>query len=207
MLFQSIRALERLVGPEVRGMRSRAHARARSSRLGDWESILYIICVLGTFGINQAERNEYPAGELSFPHIKQWNSRNAVNASRIKRLHMDSALNFFNAIASEMDDGTLRQLAVDMHRILFLHPECPGAMVTLEGVDPLVACNNFEEEIVAALLALMEQYRREALLALQGLLNVGTQSMVEQSAGPPKKRKLNAVPETLTMMTRSKAHL
>ncbi|KAJ2870223.1 hypothetical protein GGH93_005733, partial [Coemansia aciculifera] len=176
MLFQSIRALERLVGPEVRGMHSRAHSQARSSRLDDWESILYIICMLGTFGINQADRNEYPAGESSFPHIKTWNLGNTVNATEVKREHMDTERSFYVNIASKMDDGPLRHLAVDMHRILFLHPECHGAMVSLEEVDPLVTRNNFEDAIVTALLALMEKYRREALLALQPQENAVSQN-------------------------------
>ncbi|KAJ2061378.1 hypothetical protein GGI17_003144 [Coemansia sp. S146] len=172
MLFQSIHALERLAIAGGLDLRSSVHARARSSRLGDCESIL-----------------------------------NAVIAARVKREHMDTERSFYVNIASKMVDGPLRRLAVEMHRILFLHPEFPGAMVTLEGVDPLVARNNFEEAIVAALLALMEEYRREALLALQGQLNVGTRSMAEQSAGPLKKRILNAAPETSTMMPRSKVHL
>ncbi|KAJ2887208.1 hypothetical protein H4R27_000004 [Coemansia aciculifera] len=196
MLFQSIRALERLVGPEVRGMRSRVYALAPFNRLDNWESILYIVCMLGTFGINPTRRNEYPAREPGSPSIKSWNSGDAAHAAEIKRLHMDSALNFFNAIASKMDDGPLRRLAVDMHRILFLHPECHGAMVSLEEVDPLVARNNFEDAIVAALLTLMEQYRREALAALSA--TGSTPVRAERSAGPSKKRKLNAAPEPLT---------
>ncbi|KAJ2859914.1 hypothetical protein GGH94_005826 [Coemansia aciculifera] len=122
---------------------------------------------------------------------------------------MDSALSFFNAIASEMDDGPLCQLAVDMHRIIFLHPECPGAMVTLEGVDPLVARNNFEEVIVAALLELMEQYRREALLALQTQENVVTRSMVEQSAARVMADRLFSVgqpPDSLFIFTWAREH-
>ncbi|KAJ2875868.1 hypothetical protein H4R27_006386, partial [Coemansia aciculifera] len=110
MLFQSIRALEGLAGPEVQGMHSRAHSRARSSRLDDWESILYIICMLGTFGINQADRNEYPAGESSFPHSKTWNLGNAVNATEVKHEHMDTERSFYVNIASKMDDGPLRHL-------------------------------------------------------------------------------------------------
>ncbi|KAJ2860189.1 hypothetical protein GGH94_005673 [Coemansia aciculifera] len=184
----------RLVGPEVRGMRSREYALAPFNRLDDWECILYIICVLGTFGINQADRNEYPAGESWFPQIKSWNSGDAAHVTEIKRLHMDSALNFFDTIASKMDDGPLCRLAVDIHRIIFLHPECHGAMVSLKGVDPLVARNNFEDAIVTALLALMEEYRRKALLALQAQPNVVARSMAEQSTGPLKKHKRNVTP-------------
>ncbi|KAJ2754980.1 hypothetical protein GGI19_002002 [Coemansia pectinata] len=112
--------------------------------------------MLGTFGINQADRNEYPAGESWFPHIKTWNLGNAVNATEVKREHMDTERSFYVNIASKMDDRPLRHLAVDMHRILFLHPECHGAMVSLEEVDPFVMRNNFEDAIVTALLALME---------------------------------------------------
>ncbi|KAJ2061370.1 hypothetical protein GGI17_003136 [Coemansia sp. S146] len=191
MLFQSIRALERLVGPEVRGMSSREYALAPFNRLDDWECLFYIICVLGTFGINQAERNEYPAVESDSNHIKSWNTGNAFRASSLKRLCLRSAEDFTDYIASEMNGhDILRHLAVDMHRILFLHPECTGTRVVDGQLDPLARRNNFEEEIVAALLALMEQYRREALAALSA--TGATPVRAEQSAGPSKKRKLNA---------------
>ncbi|KAJ2059862.1 hypothetical protein GGI17_004135 [Coemansia sp. S146] len=155
MLFQFIRALERLAGPEVRGMHSREYALAPFNRLDDWECILYIICVLGTFGINQAGRNEYPAAESDSNHIKPWNTDNVFRASSLKRLHLRSAEDFADYIASEMNGhDILRRLAVDMHRILFLHPECTGTRVVDGQLDPLARRNNFEEEIVAALLAL-----------------------------------------------------
>ncbi|KAJ2862809.1 hypothetical protein GGH94_004040, partial [Coemansia aciculifera] len=163
-------------------------------------SILYIICVLGTFGINPARRDTYRNGTLRGPPIKSWNTEEAFEGARVKRLHMDSAHSFYNHIAMEMDDGPLRRLAVDMHRILFLHPDCPGADISVEGVDPLVTRNNFEEAIVAAPLALMEQYRREALLALSA--TGSTPVRAEQSAGPLKKRKLDAAPEPLATMSR-----
>ncbi|KAJ2108130.1 hypothetical protein GGI16_001255 [Coemansia sp. S142-1] len=115
---------------------------------------------------------------------------------------MNTADSFYNNIAKKMDDGPLRRLVVDMHRILFLHPECPGACISIEGNDPLVLRNNLEEAIVAALLALMEQYRREALVVLSAT-ETTTAVRAKKSTGPSKKRKLKAAPETLTIKTRS----
>ncbi|KAJ2064598.1 hypothetical protein GGI17_000925 [Coemansia sp. S146] len=196
MLFQSIRALERLVEPEVRGMRSREYTWARSSRLDDWESILYIICVLGTFGINQAERNEYPAGESWFPHIKTWNSGNAVNAAEVKREHMDTERSFYVNIARKMVDGPLRRLAEDIHRVLFLDQRFPGTEISLEGRDPLALRDKFKGVIVVELLRVVERHKQVALVTL-GIVGTTATSEAEPNPGPSKKCKRNVVLATL----------
>ncbi|KAJ2037967.1 hypothetical protein H4S04_008454, partial [Coemansia sp. S16] len=166
LLFQSIRNLERLVEPGARGMRSREHAQAPNTRLDDWESILYVICILGTLGINKMERDAYSNGRGSLPFIKYWDSDEGHSASREKRLHFDSACNLYDVIAIMVVDGPLRHLAEDIHRVLFLHPECQGALVSLEGVDPLVLRDAFEEDIVEELLRVVERHKQLALVTL-----------------------------------------
>ncbi|KAJ2037961.1 hypothetical protein H4S03_002636 [Coemansia sp. S3946] len=203
MLFRSIRGLERQAVAEGLDVDDREHALAPFNQLDDLESIFYIICILGTFGTSQVRRNRYPVGSSRYPYIKLWSSDNALEASDIKRIHMNTADSFYNNIAKKMDDGPLRRLVVDMHRILFLHPECPGACISIEGNDPLVLRNNLEEAIVAALLALMEQYRREALAALSA--TGSTPVRVELSAYPLKSHKRAMLPESWTARKSSKA--
>ncbi|KAJ2464471.1 hypothetical protein GGI03_003205 [Coemansia sp. RSA 2337] len=203
MLFRSIRSLGRQAVAEGLDVDDREHALASFNQLDDLESIFYIICILGTFDINQADRARYPVGSSRYPYIKLWSSDNALEAFKIKRIHMSTADSFYNNIAKKMDDGPLRRLVVDMHRILFLHPECPGACISIEGNDPLVLRNNLEEAIVAALLDLMEQYRREALAALSA--TGFTPVRAELSAYPLKSHKRAMLPEAWTARKSSKA--
>ncbi|KAJ2749264.1 hypothetical protein GGI19_005746, partial [Coemansia pectinata] len=199
MLFQSIRSLGRQAIAGGLNVDDREHALAPFNSLDDWEAVFDIICVLGTFGVNQTERNGYPVRVRNDPPIRLWSSESAGVASRAKRGHLRSAEDFAEDIASEMKlHDILRRLAVDMHRIIFLHPGCTGTRRVGEQ-GPLARRDNFEEEIVAALLALMEQYRKEALLALSA--TGSTPVRAEQSAGPSKKRKLDAAPEPLTTMS------
>ncbi|KAJ2254721.1 hypothetical protein GGI13_001996 [Coemansia sp. RSA 455] len=76
MLLQPIRALNRRAIAAGLNLSDRAYAETQSKSLDDWECVLYIICMLGTFGINQEERARYPKGETGYPRIKGWGSRN-----------------------------------------------------------------------------------------------------------------------------------
>ncbi|KAJ1913641.1 hypothetical protein LPJ71_002477 [Coemansia sp. S17] len=204
MLFQPIRALDRRAIAVGLNLDDRTYAETQSKSLDDWECVLYIICVLGTFGINQEERARYPMGEPGYPPIKAWNSSNAFVASETKRSHMNSARRFYTNVAKKMNEEPLRQLAVDMHRVLFLRPECHGAMVSLERVDPLVLRDAYEDDIVVELLRVVEQHKKEALVTLR---TTGSTTAVraEQSAGTMKKRKRKVVSATSPTMTRSRA--
>ncbi|KAJ2104181.1 hypothetical protein GGI09_000256 [Coemansia sp. S100] len=202
MLFRSIRSLGRQAVAEGLDVDDREHVLAPLSRLDDWESILYIICILGTFGTSQARRNRYPEGSSKYPYIKLWSSDNALEAFKIKRIHMNTADSFYDNIAEEMVDGPLRRLAVDMHRILFLHPDCHGTRRDTEH-GPLARRDNLEQAIVAALLALVEQYRREALAALSA--TGFTPVRAELSAYPLKSHKRAMLLEAWTARKSSKA--
>ncbi|KAJ2427575.1 hypothetical protein GGF41_001642, partial [Coemansia sp. RSA 2531] len=111
MLFRSIRSLGRQAVAEGLDVDDREHALAPFNRLDDWESILYMICILGTFGTSQARRNRYPVGSSRYPFIKLWSSDNALEAFKIKRIHMNTAVSFYDNIAEEMVDGLSRRLA------------------------------------------------------------------------------------------------
>ncbi|KAJ2050622.1 hypothetical protein H4S04_002482, partial [Coemansia sp. S16] len=183
--FQPIRALDRRAIAVGLNLDDRAYAETQSKSLDDWECVLYIICVLGTFGINQEERARYPMGEPGYPPIKAWNSSNAVIATIIKREDMNSARSFYTNVANKMNEGPLRQLAVDIHRIIFLHPECPRAEVA-DGEDPLVLCDAYEDDIVAEILRVVEQHKKEALVTLRRTGST-TAARAKQSAGTMKK--------------------
>ncbi|KAJ2887124.1 hypothetical protein H4R27_000154 [Coemansia aciculifera] len=120
MIFRSILSLE--------------GARPIRSLLDDLESLLYLVCWLGTFGINQNERREYAARYAAGPKlilpIMYWNRGTAAQSADHKRNHMDTALDFETNILSYMRKGPLRPLAMDLHRTLFLHPGCSGAKKT-----------------------------------------------------------------------------
>ncbi|KAJ2834346.1 hypothetical protein FBU31_001781 [Coemansia sp. 'formosensis'] len=197
MLFQSIRTLERQIPPETPSLFDKEHANGQSTRLDDCESILYIICVLGTFGINRAKRAAYPAGEPKVPPIKLWNSGEVRTPSTQKRFHMNTEDTFGENVAIHIRNRTLRRLAVDIHRILFLDPRCPGTNRVRGRPDPLALRDGYVNDIVAELLRLLEQYRRGALAALSATGSTTTDD-TELSSGPSKKRKWDAMPETLS---------
>ncbi|KAJ2030094.1 hypothetical protein IWW57_001349 [Coemansia sp. S610] len=124
MIFRSILSLE--------------NARRRIYHLDDTESILYLVCWLGTFGINRKERMEYAvdyaarcaAGRKPCLPILSWNQGTVAQSAQHKRNHMDTAKDFEVNILSNMRHGPLRKLAKDLHQALFLHPGCSGAKKT-----------------------------------------------------------------------------
>ncbi|KAJ2012861.1 hypothetical protein GGI14_005645, partial [Coemansia sp. S680] len=169
--------LEHLVEPEELMAPSQEYTQGPGTFFDDMESVLYTICVLGTFGINQAEQDAYPNRQAGRPHIKLWNSLDLVIAAEQKHLHMDTAERFHFEIAEKMAPGQLRNLAVEMHELLFMDPRCPGSLVKLGRCnpcnprdplvlhDPLVWRDGYVAEKMPAFLALMEQHRRESLVA------------------------------------------
>ncbi|KAJ2883625.1 hypothetical protein H4R27_002630 [Coemansia aciculifera] len=115
-LFQSIRCLE--------------DPRAVRTLLDDLESLLYLVCWLGTFGVNQAQRAAYIAGLPADPNlpIKTWNRGTATDIADQKRSHMNTFASFERCILNRMRDinSPLSHLAEDIYRALFLHPGCSG---------------------------------------------------------------------------------
>ncbi|KAJ2418516.1 hypothetical protein GGF41_005018 [Coemansia sp. RSA 2531] len=182
MLFQSIRSLD--------------NPRAIRTPLDDCESLLYLVCWLGTFGVNQAQRAAYAARhaagfELHLP-IKNWNQGTAAHIASYKRLHMATEAIFCDAIVSRMsedEDSPLQNLVMDIYRVLFLHPGCYGTIwlsnrqfarvmdvdirAALHEVpvingkrDPLVLRYAFMAAILANLLGVLARHRDVALAAL-----------------------------------------
>ncbi|KAJ2330968.1 hypothetical protein GGI00_003467 [Coemansia sp. RSA 2681] len=177
MLFQSILSWER---PEV-----------PRTRLDDWESLLYVVFWLGTFGINQAERDILNNDPSTVVDISYWNRMYEGNKASARRGDLNDRRSFQNRVYSSMRPGPLRHLALDMHEALFLHADCSGAYPELDkdfnfaGPDPLVLRNAFEDKIVANLLDVLARHRIIALAELKRLL---------PTDGPSTKRKLAEIP-------------
>ncbi|KAJ2419593.1 hypothetical protein GGF41_004577 [Coemansia sp. RSA 2531] len=110
MLFQSMRSLD--------------NPRVVRTFLDDCESLLYLVCWLGTFGINKAERAAYIAGLPKNPYlpILTWNQGTTADIANAKRLHVATEETFHSFILSKMRNGPLRPLAEAMYMALFLHP-------------------------------------------------------------------------------------
>ncbi|KAJ2870227.1 hypothetical protein GGH93_005737 [Coemansia aciculifera] len=198
-------------------IRCLADAGAARTRLDDWESLLYLVCWLGTFGINATQRREYVADPNLA--ILDWNRGSSRDIAETKRDHMDSAHSFNSSIASKMFDGPLRRLAVDIHRALFLHPDCYGSiklsndilervdevvishalrvgMATGALQDPLTLRISFEGEIVENLISVLAQHRDVALKALENAAAAERESRAATpaSAAPTKKRQRDQEP-------------
>ncbi|KAJ1670431.1 hypothetical protein GGF38_001531, partial [Coemansia sp. RSA 25] len=183
-----------------RSILSLAHSEAPRTRLDDWESLLYLVICLGTYGINDNERRAFFAVRRARLPIMAWNSSDTVTVAHLKRGIMGSTHAFNTDVCVAMTNEPLRRLATDMHRSLFLHPGCRGATLyeTNEGlpVDPLVLRNNFEGAIVAELLRVLAKYKQDALAEL-GKVKTSNAGMATPSAGPSLKRNWDKAPEHL----------
>ncbi|KAJ2910168.1 hypothetical protein GGI21_001149 [Coemansia aciculifera] len=168
-LFQSIVSLD--------------HAEVPRTRLNDWESLLYVIYWLGTFGINKADQdafvNEAKEERLD---IKQWLSRYYPSTRT-----WSTSLEVFNHYtASRIRHELLRQLAKDIHKALFCHEGCSGTYRQLDknhrecGPHPLIERNAFEGEIVAELLQVVARHKQAALVAMSEEHSLAEMQSAEQ---------------------------
>ncbi|KAJ2859568.1 hypothetical protein GGH94_006035 [Coemansia aciculifera] len=167
MLFQSIHSLE--------------NPRAVHTRLDDWESILYLMCWQGTFGVNQQQGMAYVA-DPNLP-ILDWNKSTAPQIAQHKRNYMDRIRGFRYNILFEMSQGPLRSIAMGIFKVLFRHPDCHGSIeitdeeleeVEDDGIkvalreipsikgkhDPLIFRNTFENKIIESLLQVVAKHKQ-----------------------------------------------
>ncbi|KAJ1888208.1 hypothetical protein LPJ71_008548 [Coemansia sp. S17] len=178
MLFQSIRCLE--------------DPKAVRMLLDDLESLLYLVCWLDTFGVNQADREANITGlpeDLDLP-IMDWNQGTATKIAKAKRRHLATLAAFNDDILFYMrENSPLRPLALDMYRVLFLHPGCYGTTLLTDNYvaeiedgdiraallaipvinskrDPLVLRYAFLVAIIANVLGVLARHGNAALAAL-----------------------------------------
>ncbi|KAJ1750213.1 hypothetical protein LPJ79_003114 [Coemansia sp. RSA 1821] len=143
--------------------------------LDDWESLLYVVCWVATYGVVSEDRRD-PDDDIA---IKLWNGDEA-KAARAKRRHMDSSRSFEGDIIKHFlpQYRLLKYLAKGLHKRLFLHPGCEGALFdptidedplldsedtgSLPKTDPLVERSKHADAIVSNLVALMGKAERVA---------------------------------------------
>ncbi|KAJ2292107.1 hypothetical protein IW139_004548 [Coemansia sp. RSA 353] len=157
----------------------------KRTSLDDWESIIYILCWLGTFGWNSDTR---PSGSVADLNIASWDGNNVMKIANSKRRDMDSSRTFteitkgFNPkIAgirrlANVVEG-LRAVLIDNHS----HPDLRGAMIIPDSFpeendsdeeadqyefkmrpDPFVERAAHWESISERLLAKLETYADKA---------------------------------------------
>ncbi|KAJ2805451.1 hypothetical protein H4R20_002089 [Coemansia guatemalensis] len=152
--------------------------------LDDWESLLYVICWLATFGISSSYRNA-DANTADYP-ICMWRIGGEKKIAKTKRGHMHNEDIFISQIVGEFQSKyeLLPDLATELHKELFCHAGCEGAInpenIAKRGrrshglrsksydepdflnIDPLVARNGYVGDILHSLQDVMDFYEREA---------------------------------------------
>ncbi|KAJ2895652.1 hypothetical protein IWW38_002246 [Coemansia aciculifera] len=167
------------------------NAEAPRTRLDDWESLLYVVIFLATYGVNDGEREQFFYQRLrkEYPlRAQYWVAGNMDDIANHKRKDMNSTEAFSKSILSKMPKGLLRDLAVDIFKALFCHPGCSGAIKQIEQglelkrqqllqanpdaifvrprhLDPLDSRDKDEDVIVANLLSVVARHKQAVLAA------------------------------------------
>ncbi|KAJ2417027.1 hypothetical protein H4218_004702 [Coemansia sp. IMI 209128] len=164
----------------MRAIRPSENPEAPPTFVDDAESLFYLVCSLGTFGINQAQRAVFVEDPSIL--IMLWNKGAAVTSARLKRAYLSNEMVLTENILFFMRPGPLHDLALDMYRVLFLHPGTFGttrinnaqlaamrddgiaaalrALPVIDGRrDPLALRLQFVVEIIRNLLNILDQHR------------------------------------------------
>ncbi|KAJ2685059.1 hypothetical protein GGH99_003865 [Coemansia sp. RSA 1285] len=103
-------------------------SKARRTELDDWESMIYVLCWLGTFGVNKGdmEKQKSVIDGLDSPDILKWRDNNSWEVAKTKRNDMNSESNFASRITKRFVRGRsylqLRKLVSGLRRALFDNP-------------------------------------------------------------------------------------
>ncbi|KAI9469393.1 hypothetical protein BX667DRAFT_509517 [Coemansia mojavensis] len=161
--------------------------------LDDWESLLYVICWLATFGIKSDDR--LVDAQTKRRPIHLWSEGDMDDIANHKRTHMDSSKSFETNITDKFQSKykLLKNLALDIYWELFQHKFCPGAIfdpnpspeistrrrprASRPREDPLVKRSQHVEEIVNNLMDALEDIRKEAE---QSIRNKDTAASLKQ---------------------------
>ncbi|KAJ1677479.1 hypothetical protein EV182_006087, partial [Spiromyces aspiralis] len=160
--------------------------------LDDWESLLYVICWLGTYGINEHTRRKEDGGsddsKLKELFIRRWRYGSFANIASDKRSHLDTHQAFeanilagFNSALK--DHELLMDLASELRATLIDRegdPDCKGSLKAFKQsrplagprfyssggnkdyIDPFEQRTNHWKAISAELLGVLETYAKEA---------------------------------------------
>ncbi|KAJ2561470.1 hypothetical protein IW140_006568 [Coemansia sp. RSA 1813] len=130
------------------------------TELDDWESIIYVLCWLGTSGINNVvgeDDEEMQRGGKPL-RIYKWRNGDAADVAEAKRIDMHSDDNFVANIVSQIIKNPsyfhLKHLVVNLRKELFdntrVSPKGRGALETNE------------DDFVFRFAAMLEQSKKEA---------------------------------------------
>ncbi|KAJ1680396.1 Pre-mRNA-splicing factor 38A [Spiromyces aspiralis] len=157
----------------------------KRTALDDWESLLYVICWLGTYGINEHTRREEDDSKLKELEIRGWRYGSFAKIASGKRnhlsLHEAFRRNILTGFNPNMEHRTmLARLASDLRRTLVERKE-PGCWGSIERpeedeslsdlelsdgdedlIDPFEQRAEHWKAISADLLGVLEKYARAA---------------------------------------------
>ncbi|KAJ1764378.1 hypothetical protein LPJ74_006660 [Coemansia sp. RSA 1843] len=112
------------------------------TELDDWESIIYVLCWLGTFGVNADDEkaHERPDNDFDSLNIEKWRIGTGKAVAKAKRIDMDTNKLFVSNIVSQIIKNPsyfhLKHLAVSLRERLFdntrVSPKGRGALETNE---------------------------------------------------------------------------
>ncbi|KAJ2602275.1 hypothetical protein H4R99_002734 [Coemansia sp. RSA 1722] len=113
----------------------------KRTSLDDWESLIYLLCWIGTFGL----RNEHAPDQQTQEslHIGRWTSGTLETIARSKRTDLDSEGNFANITSQFYEDSGdilfLANLVETLRRTLIDREEkdCKGANILKRGIGAI----------------------------------------------------------------------
>ncbi|KAJ1675931.1 hypothetical protein EV182_000290 [Spiromyces aspiralis] len=166
----------------------------KRTALDDWESLLYMVCWLGTYGINEHTQRKEGDSELEELFIRRWRYGSFDRIASKKRIYLDNEWIFRRAILADFNPNMehctmLMDLAWELRATLIDwegEPDCKGSLEMPKQSGPLAGpsfysigdedlADPFEqraehcERISAELLGVLEKYAKEAeeLIAAQ----------------------------------------
>ncbi|KAJ2752148.1 hypothetical protein H4S06_003988 [Coemansia sp. BCRC 34490] len=96
------------------------------TELDDWESIIYVLCWLGTFGVNTDDEKTHQRLDYSSLDILRWRNGMDKVVANAKRNHMGSLANFVSNVPRQfVRDSSylpLMELVVNLRQTLFDNP-------------------------------------------------------------------------------------
>ncbi|KAJ1851314.1 hypothetical protein LPJ73_003074 [Coemansia sp. RSA 2703] len=140
--------------------------------LDDWESALYMLCWIGTYGFNA---NLAPSKEVYGKlKIRKWCEGLLDDIVDSKRQSMDNRTTFnhlTNAFLPYAHVATLQKLTRELRTVLFenpnLGPESRGAQTwfdeldNMNAIDPFANRKHKEHELMASLQEVLDRYAKE----------------------------------------------
>ncbi|KAJ2801524.1 hypothetical protein H4R21_002768 [Coemansia helicoidea] len=114
--------------------------------LDDWESCIYVLCWLGTIGVNKEDQRYQRANTKNTIYsIHEWRDGDPKIIAKKKRGHVGSLANFADAILDELINHEkykpLHALVKSLHRALFFNPGasplCHGCRADDETLEEL----------------------------------------------------------------------